>query len=137
MLTSKSLINVKDNSGVIIAQCIQVSKAKKSKKPCTVGDFVKATVKKQSAHIGLHKSKATQGQKSKKIAGQERLRNLAIIQTKKSLIRLDGSAIRFNINGGVTVNERKLPLFKRVTAAVPFELKKNCSELINLARNHI
>lgn len=137
MLTSKSLINVKDNSGVIIAQCIQVRSAKKSKKPCTVGDFVKATVKKGSAHIGLHKSKATQGQKSKKIAGQERLRNLAIIQTRKSLRRLDGSGIRFNINGGVTVNERKLPLFKRVTAAVPFELKKNCSELINLARNHI
>ncbi len=141
MLTSKSLINVKDNSGIITVQCIQVIKAKKSKKPCTVGDFIKATVKKGSAHIGTRvKPGQNKGSGSGSVATttkKECLRNLTIIQTRKKIRRLDGSAIRFNLNSGVTVNERKQPLFKRVTAVVPFELKKSCSELLNLAKNVI
>jgi ribosomal protein L14 len=129
MLISGSKLTVKDNSGVIIAQCIQVTKSKNSKKPAKVADFIKATVKKGSAK--------SQAQKLKKAAGSDRLRNLVIIQTKKSLRRLDGGSIRFNINSGVTVNDRKLPFFKRVTTVVPFELKKTCGKVLNLAKSVI
>lgn len=116
MLIPRSKLNVKDNSGIIIVQCIQVRKSKKTQKPCRIGDFLKATIKKGSAK--------SQTQRLKKLAASECLRDLVVIQTRSALRRLDGSAIRFNANCGVTVNERKLPLFKRVTSVVPFELKK-------------
>jgi large subunit ribosomal protein L14 len=126
MLISRSKLIVKDNSGIILAQCIQVQRSKKSQKPCKIGDFLKATIKKGSAK--------SQTQRLKKLTGSERLRNLVVIQTRSALRRLDGGAIRFNANCGVTVNEKRLPLFKRVTSVVPFELKKKCNPVLNLAR---
>ena len=124
MLISGSKITTKDNSGAVFAQCIQVTKAKKSKKPGIIGDFIKVTIKKTKSKFKLKKS-------------GESLCNLVIIQTKKSLRRLDGGALRFNLNSGVTINEKKQPLFKRVTTVVPFELKKSCGEVLNLAKSVI
>nr|AOC61546.1 ribosomal protein L14 [Gloeotilopsis planctonica] len=129
MLISRSKLNVKDNSGIQIAQCIQAQRSKKSLKPCQIGDFLKASVKKGSSKLKLLKLKAPTSEKS--------LKNIVLFQTKKTLRRLDGSAIRFNSNSGIIVNERKLPLFKRVTGVVPLELKKSCSSVLNLAKNII
>lgn len=126
MLTSGSKLTVKDNSGIILAQCIQITKAKKSKSPGIVGDFIKATIRKISAK--------SQPQKP---VGNQCLRNLVIIQSKKVLRRLDGGALSFSENSGVIVNEKKLPLFKRVSTVVPLELKKNCGEVLNLAKSVI
>nr|YP_010733795.1 ribosomal protein L14 [Gayralia brasiliensis]YP_010733824.1 ribosomal protein L14 [Monostroma nitidum]WEG93066.1 ribosomal protein L14 [Gayralia brasiliensis]WEG93095.1 ribosomal protein L14 [Monostroma nitidum] len=125
MLIPKSKLYVKDNSGVLIAQCIKVHKSKKSQKPCKIGDSLKATIKKHS--------KKSQ-QVTKKVNSSTQLRDLVIIQTKKSLRRLDGSALRFNTNCGVTINSRKQPLFKRITTVVPLELKKGCISVVNLAK---
>jgi ribosomal protein L14 len=134
MLISRSKLIVKDNSGAILAQCIQVQRSKKSQKPCQIGDFLKATVKKGSAKSQTLHGMQNRAQRLKKLTGSDRLRNLVVIQTKSALRRLDGGAIRFNANCGVTVNERRLPLFKRVTSVVPFELKKKCNTVLNLAR---
>jgi ribosomal protein L14 len=126
MIISKTKLNVKDNSGILVAQCIQPQRSKKSQKPCQIGDFLKATIRKGSL-------KSTT-QRVKNLTGSERLKNLVVIQTRKVLRRLDGSAIKFPSNCGVTVNERRLPLFKRVTGAVPLELKKSCGSVLNIAK---
>jgi ribosomal protein L14 len=131
MLISGSKLNIKDNSGATIAQCIQVTKSKKSKKPAKVADFIKATIKKGTSKLQVQKSKKTTS------GGTTRLRDLVIIQTRKALRRLDGGAIRFNLNCGVSVSDRKLPSFKRVTTVVPFELKKSCGKILNLAKSII
>lgn len=126
MLISRSKLNVKDNSGILVAQCIQAQRSKKSQKPCQIGDFLKASVKKGSSKLKLLKLKTPTSEKG--------LKNLVVFQTKKSLRRLDGSAIRFNSNSGVIVNERRIPVFKRVAGVVPLELKKTCSSILNLAK---
>jgi large subunit ribosomal protein L14 len=126
MLISKSKLNVKDNSGILVAQCIQPQRSKKSQKACRIGDFMKATIKKGSV-----KSSSL---RLKNITGSDRLKNLVVIQTKKALRRLDGSVLKFPSNSGVTINERRMPLFKRVAGAVPLELKKSCGSVLNIAR---
>ena len=90
MLIARSCIHIKDNSGIVIAQCIQEQRSKKTQKPCTIGDFFKGAIKKGGSK--------TQGPKQKSQNGSESLRDFIVIQTKKSLRRLDGSSIRFNNN---------------------------------------
>lgn len=136
MLITRSKINVKDNSGITLVQCIQIQKSKKNKKPCKIGGFLKAAIKKGNVK-SLTRGLKSNAQRLKKLTGPERLHDLVVIQTRKSLRRLDGSAIRFNANSAVTVNSRRLPLFKRVNGLVPFEVKKACSPLLSLAKNLI
>jgi len=131
MLYSRSKLKIKDNSGIIIAQVIQTKKSKNSMKPCITGDFLKASVKK--GRSSLHK--VTASSKVQNLTGSNRLHNFVVVNTKKSLRRYDGTALRLNTNSAITINDRKLALFKKVSGVVTFELKKNCSSVLNLAKN--
>ena len=137
MLIPKSNINIKDNSGIVLAQCTQVEKSKKNRKPCGVGGFLKATIKKGAIKSQTSRTIKGAPQKQRKLRGTDCLHDLAIIQTKKALRRLDGSMLRFNSNSGVLVNKTRLPIYRKVNAIVPMELKKRCSPLLSLARNVI
>lgn len=95
---------------------------KNGKKPGTVGDSIKVAIKK------ARMNRSNKSQKDKpNTSMRSSLQTLVLIQTKKIVMRLDGSRIRFAQNAGVVVNEknRKVQLgFKRVTTSVGFELKK-------------
>ena len=139
MLITRSKINVRDNSGINLVQCIQTKKSNNNKKPCKIAGFLKGAIKKGKVKSltrgGVTKSSI---QRQKKSTGRDALHDLVVIQTRKSLRRLDGSAIRFCANSAVIVKQKTLlPVFKRVTGLVPFEVKKTCTVLLNLARKVI
>ena len=122
MIQNQTEIYVKDNSGILKGRCINAGKTHQS-----VGARVKVTVS---------KAKVASKQKSFKRTG---LQDLLIIQTKKSIVRKDGSTLMFNGNKGVCVSltsRTKLQLgFKRINTAVVFELKKSYSLKSGLSHN--
>lgn len=126
MLYSQTKFTVKDNSGIIVAQVIQTQRSKRSQKPCGVGDYLKGTV---------CRSKTRSSNKSLSLSNV--LFSFLVIKTRKSLRRPDGSALRLNENSGVTFNDKKVPLFKRVNSLVPFELKKVNPSVLTLAKTVI
>lgn len=130
MITQRSSITVKDNSGFLLAQCIRVKKA--GKRSGVLGDFITVAIKKAK----------TKSQKDKINQDNRSLQTLILIQTRKPVIRLDGSSIKFAQNAGVVVNEKGRTIqlgFQRVTTTVPFELKKRSAQLniLKLARSLI
>lgn len=127
MIQNQTKISIKDNSGLLLGRCIN------SGKSCgTVCQRIK---------VAVLKSKATTKRKASK---PNVLQDLVLIQSKKAIIRNDGSTIRFNGNKGVCVSAgrgAKLQLgFKRINTAVAVELKQSrrlglSSNLIKLAKN--
>lgn len=131
MIQNQTKILIKDNSGILKGRCINSGKQHQG-----VGMRVK---------IAISKAKIITKQKSVKHSG---LQDLLLIQTKKAIIRNDGSTITFNGNKAVCVSlssKTKLQLaFKRINTTVPFELKKSNSlqsqgphNLMKLAKNLI
>lgn len=112
MIQNQTEILVKDNSGVLKGRCIN-----KGKRYASAGARIKVAVLKTKAAY-----------KQKKAFKKNALQDLLLIQTKKALIRHDGSTLTFNGNKGVciTQGQRGLQLgFKRINTAVPFEVKQS------------
>lgn len=115
MIRNQSELLIKDNSGILKGRCINIGKSPFR----AIGDFIK---------ISITRSKSSRLSKNKNIRSNL-VQDLLIIQTKKPIIRYDGSTIKFNQNCGVCVNLNvgkgmRLQLgFKRIKTTVPFELK--------------
>lgn len=128
MIQVQTQIVIKDNSGFLRGKCINsMTPAATAAK---VGNAIKVSITKA-------KAKATAGTAMRKGPGKQQahsskgsLQTLLIIQTKKPIIRYDGSTVKFNCNSGVSVglnpgsNKQRLQFgFKRINSTVPFELK--------------
>lgn len=121
MIHKQTEILIKDNSGFSKARVINIPSQKS--KGCGVARAVNTVIV----------NKANQGIK-KKITLNKRsiLQDLLIIQTKKPIMRYDGSSVAFSSNCGVAITkskDSKLQLdFKRINTAVSLEVKKINSE---------
>jgi ribosomal protein L14 len=128
MIQNQTEILIKDNSGLLLGRTINAG---------NTGGSVGARIK-----VAVLKSKATSKRKSSK---RNVLQDLILIQTKKVVLRNDGSSVKFDGNKGVCVSvgsRAKLQLgFKRINTTVPIELKKNNQyggqslNLMKLAKN--
>jgi ribosomal protein L14 len=121
-IQTRTEIIIKDNSGLLKGRVINC------KANATVGSKLKLAITKT---------------KSKDQASKKKLQDVLIIQTKKPLIRLDGSTVSFSNNSAVTINLTRFKLvlgFKRIPSCVPFEVKcsksdfKGGANIIKLAR---
>lgn len=111
MIYSSTILSVSDNSGVVYAKCLNVSKRLSGK----IGSLVKVSIK-----LGKFKTKlkTTQG---------------VIVSTRKSLCRKTGFYISFSSNVVVLLNEKNEPLGTRIFGPLPLELrKKNWLKLLSL-----
>lgn len=120
-LQTRSEITIKDNSGFMRGRVINATPNP------TIGSKLKLVITKSKS-----KHKKTTSRK---------LQDVLVIQTKRPVVRLDGSTIRFNANSAVVVNLNKHTLvlgFKRVNTCVPFEVKrgqiKGSANVIKLAK---
>ena len=144
MIKPKTKILIKDNSGLLEANCINCG-AKSPRTGARVGHCVKASVSKlrlsSSSQSGLLASREGNARQS--------LQNVLIVQTKAPIFRGDGSTIQFNSNSGVSILLKKAGSkkqhqlgFKRINTAVSYELNnktyaqelKVVSSVIKLAR---
>lgn len=125
MIQNKTELFIKDNTGVIKGVVINSLRAS------SLGDKVTLAITKA-------KSKAGVKQKTSKLKSD--LQDAVVVQTKKRVLRYDGSTIAFNSNSGVCISRsgaKSVLGFKRINTTVPFELKRRPRNinLIKLAKS--
>lgn len=125
MIQQETMLNIADNSGVKLAQCIKVlsrgssSKGKYTRPTATVGDIVCVAIKKHLPTCQLDKKK---------------VHKCVIIRTKYPVRRPDGSYVRFDSNAAVMIDAERNPVGTRIFGAVARELReKNFMKIISLA----
>ena len=117
MLRMKSTLDVADNSGARRLSVIQPLGQKKQY--AHVGDIVKAAVRQAQPGGGGTKGEVV---------------NAVIVRTKADIRRPDGSALRFDKNAAVLLDDTNNPRGTRIFGPVARELReKNFMKIISLA----
>lgn len=118
MIQTETVMEVADNSGAKKVQCIKVLGGSK-KKFASVGEIIVVSVK-----DAIPRARVKKGQVMKAV----------IVRTKQAVSRRDGSAIRFDTNAAVLINNNKEPIGTRIFGPVPRELRSaGYMKIISLA----
>ena len=118
MIQMQTKLDVADNTGAKVVQCIKVLGGSK-RRFAQLGDIIVCSVKK-----ALPASDVKSGDKVKAV----------IVRTKHALRRDDGSYVRFDRNAVVIVDNDKNPRGTRIFGAVARELRqKDFMKIISLA----
>jgi large subunit ribosomal protein L14 len=118
MIQMRTKLDVADNTGAKLVQCIHVLGGSK-RKYAYLGDIIVCSVKK-----ALPSSEIKQGDVVKGV----------IVRTKQSVRREDGSYVRFDRDAVVLLDNDQNPRGTRIFGAVARELRqKNFMKIISLA----
>jgi large subunit ribosomal protein L14 len=118
MIQVETFLNVADNSGAKIVQCIKVLGGSK-RKYASIGDIIVVAVK-----DALPTSTIKKGTVEKAV----------IVRTHKEFRRPDGTYIRFDDNACVIIDANKNPKGKRIFGPVARELReKDYMKIVSLA----
>jgi large subunit ribosomal protein L14 len=118
MIQMQSNLDVADNSGARRVQCIKVLGGAK-RKYASVGDIIVVSVKE-----AIPRGRVKKGD----------VRKAVIVRTAKEVRRPDGSAIRFDRNAAVILNNNLEPIGTRIFGPVVRELRaKAFMKIISLA----
>lgn len=118
MIQMQSTLEVADNSGAKRVMCIKVLGGSK-RRYATVGDTIVVSVKE-----ALPRGRVKKGD----------VRKAIVVRVSKDIKRRDGSAIRFDSNAAVLVNNNGEPIGTRIFGPVPRELRaKNHMKIVSLA----
>ncbi len=118
MIQMQTHLDVADNTGARVAQCIKVLGGSR-RRYASLGDVIVATVKKANPNSDVSKGDIVRG---------------VVVRTKKQVRRDDGSYIRFDRNAMVIIDNEKNPKGTRIFGAVARELRaKNFMKIISLA----
>lgn len=118
MIQMQTVLNVADNTGARVVQCIKVLGGSK-RKYAGIGDIIKVTVKE-----AIPKAKVKKGDVLKAV----------VVRTKTGVRRIDGSHIRFDSNSAVLLNNQNQPIGTRIFGPVTRELRtENFMKIISLA----
>ena len=118
MIQQQSELDVADNTGAKIVECIKVLGGSKARY-ASVGDIIVVSVKEAAP-----RGKVKKGEVCKAV----------IVRTAKEIRRADGSSIRFDRNAAVLINKDKEPIGTRIFGPVLRELRAlNFMKIISLA----
>ena len=118
MIQMQSRMEVADNSGARSVQCIKVLGGSK-RRTASVGDIVIVSVKE-----AIPRGRVKKGD----------VRKAVVVRTSKEVRREDGTAIRFDSNAAVILNNSGEPIGTRIFGPVVRELRaKNFMKIISLA----
>ena len=118
MIQMQSNLDVADNSGSRRVQCIKVLGGSK-RKVAGVGDVIVVSVKE-----AIPRGRVKKGEVLKAV----------IVRTAKEIRRVDGSAIRFDRNAAVLINNQNEPIGTRIFGPVTRELRaKRFMKIVSLA----
>ena len=118
MIQMQTNLDVADNSGARRVQCIKVLGGSK-RKYASVGDVIVASVKE-----AIPRGRVKKGD----------VRKAVVVRTSKEVRRDDGTAIRFDSNAAVILNNTGEPIGTRIFGPVVRELRaKNFMKIISLA----
>ena len=118
MIQMQSMLDVADNSGARRVMCIKVLGGTK-RRYAGIGDIIKVSVKEANPRAKVKKGEVY---------------NAVIVRTAKGLRRADGSAIRFDNNSVVLLNNQYQPIGTRVFGPITRELRgEKFMKIISLA----
>ncbi|MFC6200256.1 50S ribosomal protein L14 [Ponticaulis profundi] len=118
MIQMQTNLMVADNSGARRVQCIKVLGGAK-RRYASVGDVIVVSVKE-----AIPKGRVKKGD----------VRKAVVVRVSKDIMRPDGTAIRFDTNAAVLINNNGEPIGTRIFGPVPRELRaKNHMKIISLA----
>ena len=118
MIQMQSNLDIADNSGARRGQCIKVLGGSK-RKVAGVGDVIVVSVKE-----AIPRGRVKKGEVLKAV----------IVRTAKEIRRVDGTAIRFDRNAAVLINNQNEPIGTRIFGPVTRELRaKQFMKIISLA----
>lgn len=118
MIQTQTILNVADNSGAKVVQCIKVLGGS-HRRYASIGDVIVVAVKKS-----LPGSPVKKGDVQKAV----------VVRTHKEVRRLDGSYIRFDDNACVIIDSSHNPRGKRIFGPVARELREaDFMKIISLA----
>ena len=118
MIPTESVVEIADNSGARKALCIKVLGGSK-RRYARIGDIIKVTIKE-----AIPRGRVKKGD----------VRKAVVVRTAKEVRREDGTAIRFDRNAAVILNNANEPVGTRIFGPVVRELRaKNFMKIISLA----
>ncbi|MEO0883064.1 MAG: 50S ribosomal protein L14 [Pseudomonadota bacterium] len=118
MIQMQSNLRVADNSGARRVQCIKVLGGA-GRRYASVGDVIVVSIKE-----AIPTGRVKKGD----------VRRAVVVRVAKDIKRPDGSAIRFDTNAAVLINNNNEPIGTRIFGPVPRELRaKNHMKIISLA----
>ena len=118
MIQVQTELNVADNTGARIIECIKVLGGSK-RRYASIGDTIVVSVK-----DAIPDGKVKKGTVHKAI----------VVRTKYSIYRNDGSTVKFDSNAAVLVDEKGEPIGTRIFGPVTRELRsKGQTKIISLA----
>jgi large subunit ribosomal protein L14 len=118
MIQMQSFLDVADNSGAKLVQCIKVLGGSR-RRYAALGDVIVVSIKE-----ALPGSKVKKGETAKAV----------VVRTKREYRRQDGSYIKFDDNSAVLLNAQLEPIGTRIFGPVARELRaKRFMKIISLA----
>tara|TARA_B100001013_G_scaffold217378_1_gene132577 strand:+ start:472 stop:840 length:369 start_codon:yes stop_codon:yes gene_type:complete len=118
MIIAETKLNVADNSGAKLVQCIKVLGGSK-RRSASIGDVIVVSVKEAIPNGKVKKGEVTRA---------------VVVRTKKGVSRKDGSTIRFDKNSAVLLTKEGEPIGTRIFGPVTRELRlKKFTKIISLA----
>ncbi|KAL7423649.1 54S ribosomal protein L38, mitochondrial [Cryptotrichosporon argae] len=124
MIGLKGRLNVIDNSGALVAECINVLKVKTKKKStgfATVGDEIVCVIN-RARPISQTPNFATAASNVQKVRRGD-VRRAVVVRTKKPIMRPDGRIVRFDDNACVLLNNKSEMVGTRISGVVSSELR--------------
>jgi large subunit ribosomal protein L14 len=118
MIQVQTFLDVADNSGAKLVQCVKVLGGSR-RRYAGLGDVIVVSIKE-----ALPDSKVKKGDTAKAV----------VVRVKRECRRSDGSYIRFDTNSAVMLNAQKEPLGTRIFGPVARELRaKKFMKIVSLA----
>ena len=118
MIQMQTNLNVADNSGARVVQCIKVLGGS-GRKTASVGDVIVVSIKE-----AIPRGRVKKGD----------VHRAVIVRTSKEVRRNDGTCIRFDRNAAVLVNKSNEPIGTRIFGPVTRELRgRQFMKIISLA----
>ena len=119
MIRLRTRLNVADNSGARMVECIRVLKGSTGSF-AQIGDVIVVSVKQVTPGAAIKKGEVAKA---------------VVVRTRRSLRRPDGSYIRFDDNAGVIIDKQGLPVGTRILGPIAREIKeKGYTKIASLAR---
>lgn len=118
MIQTQSKLNVADNSGAKLVQCVKVLGGSK-RRSASVGDIIVVSIKDAIPNAKVKKGDVAKG---------------VIVRTVSKVRRQDGTYISFDDNSVVLINASKEPIGTRIFGPVARELRgAQFTKIVSLA----
>ncbi len=118
MIQMQTELDVADNSGARVVECIKVLGGSK-RRYARIGDIIKVTVKE-----AIPRGRVKKGE----------VLFAVVVRTKAGVRRQDGSLIRFDTNAAVLLNAKHEPIGTRIFGPVTRELRtEKFMKIVSLA----